>query len=232
MTFLLTCACSVLACCLLRNPIRKAPWLFYLLAVAIVVFYFAMEPIGFPHAIEIAMIALMSKCLVPFALFVFVMYIGVLPKGSKARRWVQPLRGPVSIIACILVLGHMVKYFALYLPRVLGGTHVATNVMASFVIAIVLFALLFVLGLTSFNFVKNRMTTKTWHRIQTFAYLFYALSYIHLLIMLGPAALKGSGSAIESIVVYTVVFTVYVILRVLNSRGTSGEKHRELATTA
>ena len=218
MTFLITLFCTVLAVCILREPIKRVPWLFYLLAVALVVLYFAAGSIGLPQFAQMAMLTLMRKCMLPFALFVFVMYVGVLPKGSAARKLVQPLRAPVSIVACILVLVHMVQYFMVYAPKVVSGVPVAGNVMASFVIAIALFALLAVLGVTSFDFVKGRMSTKAWRRVQQFAYLFYALTYVHLMVMLAPSAARGSAAAIEGVVVYTVVFGAYLVLRLMRAK--------------
>ena len=142
MTFAVVLLVTALICCVLRNPLRKAPWLFYGLAVVFVVLYLVAGTLGLPGPVNQALLVLMNKCLLPTALFVLVMYVGVFPKGSAIRRWLQPLRTPVSIVACILVLGHMVRFIGAYAARVLGGGAVATNVLVSFAIAVVLFAIL------------------------------------------------------------------------------------------
>lgn len=234
MTFLIVFACTAVACCALRNPLRKVPWLFYVLAVAFDALYFASDSLGLPQAVDVALLVTMNKCLLPAALFAVVMYIGVFPRSTKARHWLQPLRTPLSIVACILVLGHMVRFFENYAARVLGGGAVSTNVMASFVIGIVLFALLAVLGVTSFNFVRKRMGGRSWKRVQLLAYPFYALVYVHLLIMLGPAALRGGDSAVASVVVYTAVFGLYAVLRVaraIRERHEPSEAENEAAAS-
>lgn len=218
MTFLITLICSTIAVAALRPVIRKAPWAFYALAVAVVIMFFAGTALDLPRDARMAMVFLMQKCMLATALFVIVMYIGLLPKDTKARRWMQPLRGPVSIVACILALGHMVRYFSTYIARIVGGGAVATNVMLSFVFAIVLFALLIVLGVTSFNFIKKRMNGMLWKRVQWFAYVFYALVYVHLIVMLGPAALAGGKNALVNVGVYTATFGVYLALRVVKAR--------------
>ena len=232
MTFLITLLCTTLACIVLRPVIRKVPWLFYALAVAVVVAFFAGTTLDLPRDARMAMVFMMQKCMLATALFVVVMYIGVLPKSSKARHWMQPLRGPLSIVACILALGHMVRYFMTYITRVMGGGAVAANVMVSFVIAIVLFALLIVLGVTSFNAIKKRMDARLWKRIQWFAYIFYALVYVHLLIMLGPAALAGGKNALISAGIYTVVFGAYLALRIVKAKRDKKleEQQAELAS--
>ncbi len=214
MSFLIVFACTAAVCCALRNPLRKVPWLFYLLAIAFDVLYFASGSLGLPQAVDVALLVTMNKCLLPAALFAIVMYIGVFPRSTKARHWLQPLRTPLSIVACILVLGHMVRFFSTYAVRMLGSGAVSANVMASFVIGIALFALLAVLGVTSLNFVRKRMSGHTWKRVQLLSYPFYALVYVHLLVMLGPAALNGGGNAVASIAVYTAVFGAYAVLRV------------------
>ena len=82
------------------------------------------------------------------------------------------------------------------------------------VVALALFALLIVLGVTSFNFVKKRMKKETWKRVQLLAYPFWGLVYVHLLLMLLPSALRGGAPAQMSVVVYSVVFLGYAVLRV------------------
>ncbi len=213
MVFLMVLVGAAAVCCLLRNPLRRVPWLFYGLAVAFDMLYFAVGAVGVVRPVQTILLFAMNKCLLPTALFVLVMYVGVFAKGGAVRRWLQPLRTPVSIVACILALGHMVRFFGVYATRVLNGGLVAMNVTASFAIALMLFVLLAMLGITSFECVRWRMETTAWRRIQRLAYGFYALVYVHVLVMLGPAALNGGAGAIEGVAVYTVVFGAYAVLR-------------------
>ena len=146
------------------------------------------------------------------ALFVVVMYIGVFAKGSKVHQWLKPVRSELSIIACILACGHMAVYLGSYAPR-LGGT-LGVNVVSALVVALALLVLLLVLGVTSFAFVKRRMRTDSWKRLQRWAYVFFGLVYVHLMLMLAPAASQGGEAAVASVVVYTVIFGAYAALRV------------------
>ena len=88
------------------------------------------------------------------------------------------------------------------------------NVLAALMLALVLFALLLVLGVTSFNAVKRRMRADTWKRVQLLAYPFFGLVYVHLLLMLLPSALQGGAAAQASVAAYTAVFGTYAVLRV------------------
>ena len=57
----------------------------------------------------------------------------------------------------------------------------------------------------------------TWKYIQRWAYPFFALAYAHVLLMLLPAAARGSAHAKESIIVYSVVFGVYLVARIVRA---------------
>lgn len=215
MSFVIAILCVALACVVLRNVVRTVPWVFYALAVAVVVLYFVVPTNILPRTINAALLFSIGRCHVPIAMFAVVMYIGLFPEGSAARKWMQPVRGPLSIIASILSVGHMVNYAILFLPRMFGTSILSTSVFASLIISLVLFALVLVLGITSFDFVKKTMTANTWKKIQKWAYLFYALAYAHLVLILLPAAMNGGGNAIENCISYTAVFGVYAVARVV-----------------
>ena len=89
------------------------------------------------------------------------------------------------------------------------------NVTVAFGLAIVLFVLLLVLGVTSFNMVKKRMKTESWKRLQRLSYVFFALVYAHLLLMLLPSALHGAAAPQANVAVYSVVFVGYFVLRLV-----------------
>lgn len=98
-------------------------------------------------------------------------------------------------------------YLASYAPR-LGGA-MGANVLSALVVALALLVLLLVLGVTSFGFVKKHMRTESWKRLQRWAYVFFGLVYMHLMLMLAPAASRGGEAALITVAVYTVVFGAY-----------------------
>ena len=85
--------------------------------------------------------------------------------------------------------------------------------MTSFMLSIVLFALLVILGVTSFRAVKRRMGARTWKRVQFLAYPFFALVYVHIIIMLAPSALSKGGLSAVNMAAYSIVFGTYLVLR-------------------
>lgn len=186
----------------------------YALAFVLVVLYVAGVQGFLPTALRQGVFFLLQKGTLAVALFAVVMLIGVLPLDSKMRRYIAPIRAELSIIACILACGHMAAYAMSYVPRVLSSGAIAPLVAAGLVAALALAVLLVVLGATSFNAVKARMSKQSWVRLQKWAYAFYALIYVHVLAMLLPSALAGGAAAAQAVAVYTLVFGAYAVLRV------------------
>ncbi|MCG4776894.1 ferric reductase-like transmembrane domain-containing protein, partial [Eggerthella lenta] len=206
----------------LKKPVKRFPVLFYGIAVLLDVLFICNAFVPFPRVVSSALLLLIHKCTLSLALFVVVMYVGVFAQGSKAKTYLLPIRAELSIIAWILSLGHMAVYLMSYVPQVSHSVeHMSGATLGALAVALVLFALLLVLGVTSFNFVKKRMRKESWKRVQMLAYPFFLLVYAHLLLMLLPAALKGGLAAQASVAVYSAVFVGYVSLRLY--RAAKGE---------
>lgn len=214
MDFAVIMAVTVAACFALRNPLKACPTAFYAVAIAVDVLYVWGVFFGLPRAVWSPLFVLVQKCELALALFVVVMFIGCLSREGRAYRWLKPVRSELSIVAWFLSLGHMAVYLESYLPRILGGGEIGGNVLGAFALAIVLLALLVVLGVTSFAFVKRQMSTASWKKVQKLAYPFFGLVYVHLLLMLLPSALHGGAAAQASVAVYSVVFVGYAFCRV------------------
>lgn len=212
MDFLPVLAVGCAASVALRHPLHRWPPVFYGLAVAADVAYVVGIEGLLPRVVMGPLALLMGKCMLSLALFVVVMYVGVFAKGSRAHQWLRPVRSELSIIACILACGHMAVYLASYAPRL--GTAMGSNVVGALVVAVALLMLLLVLGVTSLGFVKRHMRTESWKRLQRWAYVFFGLVYVHLMLMLAPAASRGGEAAVASVAAYTVVFGAYAVLRV------------------
>lgn len=144
-----------------------------------------------------------------------VMFTGTLAKGSRLRRLLQPIRGELSVLSFILILGHLLTYLPPYLGRfgILLGSR--TNVALSLVVALVLTVLFAVLGVTSLRAVRRAMNPRLWKAIQRGAYLMVALLALHVALVLGKSAL--SGGAVQASVAfwsYLTVVAIYGVLRV------------------
>ncbi len=214
MNLIITLVATVAAVLLLREPIRKAPWVFYILAIVLDVLLLAGAAGHLPAFWRNLLITTMQKGALGMAMFAVVMWIGVLPRDGKASKWLRPIRAELSIIACILIVGHMATYLGAYLVRLFSGAAIKGQVVAALVVALLLLLLILVLGITSFRFVKRHMSAKNWKKLQTLAYLFYGLVFVHMALMLGYSAIQGGTNAIITLVTYAIVFGGYVIARI------------------
>ncbi len=204
----------------LKVPLKKAPWAFYLLAIALDVLVIFAGQLDAPQWVYRTLILANGRCLFAFGLFTVVMFIGVLKDGSKAKRWLTPVRAELSIVASILAIGHMVRYVNVYSLRVITNpSSVANGMLLSFVIAMIITVLLALLAVTSFKVVKRHMNARVWKNIQRLAYPFFVLIYAHVLLIMLRPALAGAQNARVSLVVYGVIVAAYAVLRIARWRA-------------
>lgn len=213
MSLIVSLIIMTLVAILIRKPLKRFPVVFYVLALlaSALGVYFTLYTN--PNAAVRAVAFAVQKGHVGFALFAVVMFVGIFSNDSRVRRYFNPVRAELSIMAAILIAGHFCLYLRNYMFVLGDFASVKTNVLFSLIIALVILALLIVLTFTSFNAIKRKMKPKTWKRVQTFAYVFFGLIYLHMLGYLLPAALSGSARAITNVAVYSVIFLVYVVLR-------------------
>lgn len=216
MELLIAIVVGVLFAFLLRKQIKRYAVSFYIVAAAVDVLFLSRVLFGVSRELAAVFYPYLTRCLLGFALFAVVMYIGVLPKSSKLRHALMPIRGELSVIAAILTIGHVVNYLGAYLAQILSGfAGMSAGMIASFVVSSLLIVLLTALTITSFNVVKRRMCPDMWKALQRWAYAFFGLTYLHLLLVLAPTVSSTSQRAAFSIAAYTAVVLVYAVLRVV-----------------
>ena len=218
MVFLATLAVTAVLACLLRNPIKNHPSGLYAVAFALDVLLLASSLSMTPAWLTGLAVLLVRRGAIAVALFVVVMYVGVFPRSSRPALWLRPIRGELSIAACILIAGHMCSYLVFYGMNLMRGVMPALPMAIGLIVGIALLVLLAVLGATSLRAVKRRMTPSRWKRVQLLAYPFYAFIYVHAALMLGPSAFSGSAPAIQGLAAYTAVFLLYLVLRLCRAR--------------
>ena len=211
MSFIGVLIFTLLVVVICKDAIRKAPAVFYVLALVLSCLYVSTAYVDYPLDFKMLLFTLMQKGTLATALFVVVMYMGVFRDVHFVQHRLMPTRAALSITACILILGHVGKYLIAYLPVF---DRLSPEIMTGLIIAIACFMLMIPLGVTSFQAVKRRMNAGAWVKLQKWAYLFYALVYAHLVVLLAPAALSGAdGTSAEDIIVYTAVFGAYAVMR-------------------
>ena len=147
------------------------------------------------------------------ALFIAVMFAAAVPNGSRYMRLVMPIRGELSIIASILTLGHNIAFGRTYFVRLFAGTALPFPILCAAICSLCMIVIMLPLFITSFRCVRRRMKPKSWKWLQRFAYAFYALMYVHVLLLNLPGAHSSTASAVN-VILYSIVFLSYGCMRI------------------
>ena len=143
------------------------------------------------------------------------METGAFPNGSKAIKAFLPIRGEISIFAALLTLGHNIAYGKTYFVWLFTESEkMSRNQILAGILTLVMLAIMIPLTILSFPKVRRKMNPKRWKKIQRFAYLFYGMLYLHVLVLCIPLARQGREGYLLRIFVYSVVFISYGICRI------------------
>ncbi|MDR2035345.1 MAG: hypothetical protein LBP91_01535 [Coriobacteriales bacterium] len=212
--FLGILAGSILFAVLCKRPLRRFPWIFYLLALAFSALLLLSYWVSFPRTFQMFVILPQERCSFALAFFIIVMFIGVFKDDSRLKGYFMPVRAELSIMACIFALPHIVRNLTAHLPKLFNDAFgITLPVSAAILLGLVLTALMLLLGITSFKAIKEKMHRDTWKRIQRLAYFFFGIIYLHLTLMLLPSALNGGVGAAQNFIVYSTLFVLYVVAR-------------------
>ena len=217
-----------------KGAIKKHPGVFYVLSVAIIAFCACYKIMNlytvFPEWTYTYIISVFWRGAFATALFVIVMYIGALDRKSKIVKALMPIRGYLSIIACLITLAHSFAYGAYYIPTMINNPQeLDLRGIIALIITFPLFTIMIILMVTSFIKVRKKMKPKVWKNVQRLSYPWFALLYIYLMVLFIPTVIESFDPASElsmfykvnyilSVVIYTLVFVGYFILRIRKYR--------------
>jgi DMSO/TMAO reductase YedYZ heme-binding membrane subunit len=111
--------------------------------------------------------ALITSGHLSLAIFLLVMFAGVLKKNSKPKKALSMVRGELAVIGFIFLLPHAFARLALALS--------GYNMSGLFA-----FIILIPLVITTFMIVRKKMNPKHWKNLHKLSYLAYFLIYIHM----------------------------------------------------
>lgn len=158
---------------------------------------------------------LFSKGAFSTALFVVVMYMAVLPRGGRAVKTLFPIRAELSILACILTLGHNIAYGKTYFIMLLTRPErLEGKIFWAAICSVMLITLMLPLLVTSFPAVRKKMKARAWKKLQRLAYWFYGLTYVHVMLLALSFLESGRKEYLWNVLLYSAVFWTYGILRV------------------
>ena len=237
MVFLISLILTALLIASGRNFLKKHAAVCYVLAAAISAAVVVCTATGasaaFPAWVRSWIWPIFARSALSTTLFAAVMYAGAVPNGSKLMKAVMPIRGELSIIASILTLGHNISFGLTYFRLLFTQPdRLPVNQLLAAICSLVMLCIMLPLFITSFKCVRKKMKGSSWKKLQRLAYGFYALIYIHVLLLTLPGAQKGNGSYLLTVVVYSVVFLTYGALRVRKALQKQSAAVRRIPTVA
>lgn len=196
------------------DAIKKHPGAFYIgiyVWCGAVVMYFNLGyDQKFPEWFNEYFMNMFSRGIFSTATFMVVMFLGVITKHNKLSRKLMSVRGEISIIGSLIVLSHTVVFGVHYFPMLFTNpAAMPTRQMIAAIVTLILLAMLIPLFITSFKSVRRKMNGKTWKNIQRMAYPFFIGIYVHIMVLYSADV----NSHMTGIIVYTVIYACYVILR-------------------
>ncbi|MBQ9535937.1 MAG: FMN-binding protein [Clostridia bacterium] len=218
MIFLISLALALLLVLALGKPLRSRPVPFYLIftAIAAAVIVCTYANVRFPAWFGTWVFPVFARGALAGSLFVLVMAAGAFPAGSRGAKTLMPVRAQLSIIACILTLGHNVAYGKTYFVMLLTRPQrMPVTTLLAAICSIVMIIIMLPLFVTSFASVRRRMDGKRWKRLQRLAYIFYALLFCHIMLLAVPYAIDGRQGYRLTVFVYGAVFIAYAVCRLM-----------------
>ena len=215
MLFLIALIIALLIAFLLDKPLKKCPAAFYVTAAVLTVASIALVQSDISISSRFVrdyVIGIFSRGALGAAFWAIVMWAGALPNGSAMIKKLMPIRGELSITAAIITLSHVVSYGMQYISNLIKGRTGSDFIITS-AVSLVMVLIMIPLTVMSFKAVRKKMNPKTWKKIQRVAYVFYALIYIHIMVLFVPKAQSGKEGYFMSIIVYSAVFIGYAVMR-------------------
>ena len=218
MTFAVCLAVTVFICLTCDKAIKKYPQFFYigaaLLSVAAYCINEFVEVRTLAPFVRDYIIPILTNALFATAFWTVVMFAGALKNGSTLIKKLMPIRGELSIIAALLTVGHIIIYGISYLKRLFSGRNLTFDFIFFVIVAFILVLIMTPLTVISIKKIRKKFKGKTWKNIQRFAYVFYAMIYLHVILVLWSKVQRGDMMKYADLAIYTVIFAAYLAMRV------------------
>ncbi len=232
MLFLISITLAFLFAFLCGSKLKKHPGVFYLSALLIsaaVSFIPSIDTRSLPDYINRYVLGLFTRGALATALWYVVMITGALPNGSVPMKKLMPIRGELSIFTAILTVGHNIGYGVTYFTRLFTDIgRMSMNQIAASICTILMLVIMLPLTGMSFPKIRRKMKPKLWKKIQTTAYIFYAMIFIHVMFLTIPLAKAGRDGYLFSVIVYSIFFIGYAVLRMRKSVLKNSDSKRKI----
>ncbi len=171
------------------KPIRKYANVFYVLSLVV-----GVASVLLMDSVEVT--EMLIQAYVGTAFLYIVMITGIFKKKSKMSKRFMSIRKEYSILGFLALLPHVYVYiFDLFEDLTNIGDW----------IGVIAFLIMVPLFITSFTSIRKKYSYAVWKKIQRWAYLVYAMIYVHILFT----------AATGDLVIYSVLFIPYFIIKVI-----------------
>ncbi len=206
---------------LLKDKIKKRPYIFYIIPFIILIIILYLLAIKayetMPRIAWIMIVSPFKNGAFSFAIISIVMYLGALDKKNKWVKQLMEIRTELSIFGGIFVYLHVISYGIFYFPAVFGLHPMDMSIyqVVATIITLINICVLTPLFITSFQSIRKTMSPAKWKKLQRLAYVFYTLVYFHVMVIF----MNRLNDHILDIVLYSIVFITYVVLRIRKARS-------------
>lgn len=153
---------------------------------------------------------------IAIAFFVLVMFAGALNVKWNITKKLLSIRAELAILGSIFILPHCVMYLIRFIVlKLIPGRPLKPLYLTYLIIGIIAFLIMIPLFITSFKKIRIKMKYSEWKKLQKFAYLFYLLTYIHILVI----SINKLPKKLFELIIYTVVFGAYFILKLIKTHN-------------
>ena len=215
MLFLIALTIALIFAFLLDKPLKKCPAAFYIGAAVLTVISIAVTQSDITISSRFVreyVLGVLTRGALGAALWAVVMWAGALPNGSAPIKKLMPIRGELSITAAMITMSHIITYGIQYISNLIKG-RTGSGFWTTSIVSLAMVLIMLPLTVMSFKAIRKKMNAKTWKKIQRTAYAFYALIYVHIMVIFVPRAQQGRDGAFLSVLVYSAVFIGYAAMR-------------------
>lgn len=217
---------------ILANKIKTHPKVFYFVSAIISICfifiynYWTLKGFHpkFSYNIIKNLMAYVKKGIVGYCLFIIVMFLGVIKKKGNISKKLMSIRKELAIIASIFSFCHLLIYGFSFLFSLISGKAIDLGYIILFISSFVLFIILIPLFISSFKRIKNKMELAKWKKLQKYSYYFYFILFSNVIfvfirrLIFNKEKVAAKPNGIEetwiSLIVYTILFLTYTILRI------------------
>lgn len=193
MLFLIALIIAAFVAFCLDKPLKKCPAAFYITAAVLTIASIVILQSDIritSRFVRDYVLGIFSRGAMETAFWALVMWAGAFPNGSAPIKKLMPIRGELSITAAILTFSHIITYGMQYITNLINGRTGSDFVITS-IVCLVMVLIMTPLTVMSVKKIRKKMNAKTWKKIQRLAYIFYALIYVHILVLFLPKAQKA-----------------------------------------